>query len=137
MVKGMERFGLDGTDMDMIRRGDMLGPKTGGKVYQALISLGVDEIDGRVEILEQSETTDGGTALTLRQYDQETYAVVYFPTSPPPEPVGWRYRCVIEGGDVEYWSDWIVLSHNPSAELAGSKFQVEALRPVAAWLCPE
>lgn len=38
-----------------------------------------DEIEGRVDIIEQSETPDGGTALTLRQYDQETVAVVYFP----------------------------------------------------------
>jgi hypothetical protein len=43
--------------------------------------------DGLVEIIEQSDTPDGGTALTLRQYDQETVVVAYFPPVLPPAPV--------------------------------------------------
>lgn len=46
---------------------------------------------------------------------------------PAKEPVAWQYRCVVEGAEVEHWSHWIVLAHDPTQELSGNTFQVRPL----------
>lgn len=44
----MERFGLDATDLDMLKRGDMLG-STGAKVFAALQALSALPSPGELE----------------------------------------------------------------------------------------
>lgn len=36
---GLAQFGLDAVDLDMLKRGDMLGPKTGAKFHAAIERL--------------------------------------------------------------------------------------------------
>lgn len=46
-----------------------------------------EDTDGRVQIIEQSDTLDGGYALTLELDGKDTAVVVHFAASPAPQPV--------------------------------------------------
>jgi len=52
----LSAFGIDAVDLDMIRRGDMLGPKLGAKVFAALAKL--ERAKEQLERIAWHEQTD-------------------------------------------------------------------------------